>query len=129
MIIALKTDQPEAEFYICDDSGPVVSHTWQAHRELSDNLLATIQQQLTKQRVNWLDIDGMVVFQGPGSFTGLRIGITVANALSDTLSVPLVGTQGDDWLESGLQRIDRQDYDDIVLPFYGAPARITKQRK
>ncbi len=129
MILALRTDKPEAEFYICDTEGPVVTYTWRAHRELSDNLLATIQQQLIEHRVNWMDIEGMIVFQGPGSFTGLRIGITVANALCDTLSVPLVGVQGDDWINRGLKRLNKEDYDDIVLPFYGAPARITSPKK
>ena len=129
MILALKTDNPEAELYICDDEHRIVEYRWHAHRELSDNLLATIQQQLTKQHVNWQDIEGLIVFRGPGSFTGLRIGITVANALSDSLSVPLVGEQGDDWISQGLQRLSTEQYDDIVLPFYGAPARVTTQRK
>jgi tRNA threonylcarbamoyladenosine biosynthesis protein TsaB len=107
----------------------VAEHTWQGHRELSNNLLSTIQQQLTKHHINWQDIDGLVVFRGPGSFTGLRIGITVANALSDSLSVPLVGEKGDDWIADGLARLADEKYDDIVLPFYGSPARITAQKK
>jgi tRNA threonylcarbamoyladenosine biosynthesis protein TsaB len=42
-------------------------------------------------------ISGIGVMKGPGSFTGLRIGLTVVNTLADSLNIPIVGAMGDNW--------------------------------
>ncbi len=44
MILALRTDKPEAELYLYDDKACLDSLTWQAHRELSDTLLIKIDE-------------------------------------------------------------------------------------
>lgn len=40
---------------------------------------------------NWKLLDGIEVETGPGSFTGIRVGVSVANALGFSLSVPVNG--------------------------------------
>ena len=77
----------------------------------------------------WHDVDGMVVFQGPGSFTGLRIGLTVANALAQGLNVPIVATQNPRWIETGVKRLIHGENDRVAVPHYGAPVHITPQKK
>ena len=74
-------------------------------------------------------MDGIVCFQGPGSFTGLRIGLTVANALAYGLNVPVVACQDPHWLEIGVARLAKGESDHLALPFYGAEAHITPQKK
>jgi tRNA threonylcarbamoyladenosine biosynthesis protein TsaB len=39
------------------------------------------------------DIEGVVCFKGPGSFTGLRIGLTVGNALAYAQNIPVVASK------------------------------------
>ncbi|MDD5147084.1 MAG: hypothetical protein PHV63_00840 [Candidatus Daviesbacteria bacterium] len=41
--------------------------------------------------VHWKDLDGIEVETGPGSFTGLRVGVSVANALGFALEIPVNG--------------------------------------
>ena len=41
--------------------------------------------------VNWKNIEGIEVETGPGSFTGLRVGVAVANALGFSLGIPVNG--------------------------------------
>lgn len=130
MILTIRTDKPEAEVGTFTASGEELSyHTWLAHRELSATILTTIRTQLDAQNATFHDITGIVVFKGPGSFTGLRIGITVANTLSYGLGVPIVGGQGDAWLKQGIAALRVGKNDKLVLPEYGAEAHITQPRK
>ncbi|MEX1995733.1 MAG: hypothetical protein WD887_03070, partial [Candidatus Saccharimonadales bacterium] len=64
-----------------------------------------------------------------GSFTGLRIGLSVGNALSYALNIPIVSGHGPDWLKTGIKDIKTGKNDKIILPEYDAPALTTKTRK
>lgn len=130
MILTLKTDNPVAQIGLYDDSGKQVRyHPWQADRKLAKDLLKEIKNQLEQQQLDWKDISGIIVFKGPGSFTGLRIGLTVANALSYSLDVPIIATQEDNWTETGLSRLKAGENDRLALPHYGAEAHITLPKK
>ena len=54
-------------------------------------LMPAIDRLLTDAGCGAGDLDGIVVGLGPGSFTGLRIGVTVAKSLAWTLSKPICG--------------------------------------
>jgi tRNA threonylcarbamoyladenosine biosynthesis protein TsaB len=84
---------------------------------------------LNKNSKKLEDIQGIVVFKGPGSFTGLRIGITVANALAYSLNVPIVSDEEADWLQTGIQRLMAGESEPVALPEYGAAPHITPQKK
>lgn len=54
-------------------------------------LLPSIVELLEREAVTWDDLDRIAVGIGPGTFTGLRIGIATAKALSRSRGIPLVG--------------------------------------
>jgi tRNA threonylcarbamoyladenosine biosynthesis protein TsaB len=54
-------------------------------------LLPLVDQVARTARVGWDEITLLAVGTGPGSFTGLRIGIATARALAQTLAVPVAG--------------------------------------
>lgn len=105
------------------------SYEWEAGRTLARDLLGFLRDKLQEQSVTFQDISGIGVMRGPGSFTGLRIGMTVMNTLADSLGVPIVGEQGKNWQEQALGRLELGVNDQIVLPEYGSEAHITKPRK
>lgn len=128
-ILTLRTDNPEAEIGLYDSTTQLAYETWQAHRQLAETLHRKIADLLESHGKKLEDISGIVCFQGPGSFTGLRIGLTVANALAMSLEVPIVATQDPEWIESGITRILAGETDYPALPEYGAPVHITAQKK
>lgn len=104
-------------------------YEWQADRGLAKGLLGYLQQQLNTINKTWSDITAIGVFEGPGSFTGLRIGITIMNTIADAQNIPIVGGRGNDWQNEVIAKLDSGKNDRIVLPFYGSEARITVPRK
>lgn len=128
MILLLDTSTPVCKLTLIGDNWRH-DDEWQADRQLADGLLGYIESQLTSKDTSWDDITGIGVFKGPGSFTGLRIGMSVLNTLAHAKQVPIVGTTGDDWQADALSRLQSREDEKIVLPFYGREANITKPRK
>jgi tRNA threonylcarbamoyladenosine biosynthesis protein TsaB len=128
--IALRTDTATAELVLLSPSGSeLASERWEAGRQLSSQLLDHIQTLLLQQAPGWEALTGVIVFRGPGSFTGLRIGVAVANAIAYAQAIPIVGTDGDQWVAAGITRLQAGETDTQVVPNYGAPPNITKPRK
>jgi len=128
-ILSIRTDKPDAEIGLYDGSQQLAYETWQAHRQLAETLHAKIHELLQSKQLELADIEGIVVFKGPGSFTGLRIGLGVANALAYGLDVPVVAIMDPGWLETGLERLIKGDNERITVPEYGALPHITQQKK
>ena len=57
----------------------------------SENLMPLIQNLFENLKLKLSDIELIVCDNGPGSFTGIRIGIATAKAFSDTLCIPTIG--------------------------------------
>lgn len=129
IIVTIRTDNPDAEVGLYDGRQQLGYESWYAHRELSNTLHKKIQSLLREHDKRLEDIQGIVCFQGPGSFTGLRIGLTVANTLAYGLDTPIVATQGEDWIIQGIARLQKGEADPVALPEYGANANITLPKK
>lgn len=129
IILTIRSDNPKAEVGLYEDDKQLGYETWEAHRELAETVHAKCKELLSQSHKTWQDITGVVVFKGPGSFTGLRIGISVANALAAANNSPIVGADGNEWIAQGLARLAQNESDQIVLPEYGAPVHITQQKR
>jgi len=53
--------------------------------------LPLIEQILKEKNIALRDLDSIEVNTGPGSFTGIRVGISIANALGFSLKIPVNG--------------------------------------
>lgn len=129
LVLTIRTDKPDAEIGLFEGGQKIVYQTWHAHRELSVTLHQKIIDLLASRQKELSDLRGIIGFAGPGSFTGLRIGLTVANALAYGLEVPVVAAKGENWISDGVNRLSQGDADQIALPEYGAPVHITQQKK
>ena len=119
MIILWNSAGMVVELTLVDDAGAQTSYEWLAH----------LRDRLAEHGKTLADITGIGVRPGPGSFTGLRIGLTVLNTLAHEQHIPIVGATGDDWRATCLKRLAHGEDDNIVLPQYGAAAHITQPKK
>lgn len=129
LILTIRTDKPEAEIGLYDGDQQLAYESWEAYRELSVTIHKKIDELLARRQQKLQDIQGIACFKGPGSFTGLRIGLTVANALAHALHIPIVARQNPQWLETGIADLLAGKNDQTALPEYGSPAHITAQKK
>lgn len=129
MYLGVRTDSPLAEFYLYKASSLVREKTWQADRQLAHGLLAQLESFLAASDMTFANLEGLFLYSGPGSFTGLRIGITTMNTMAYALDIPIVGAEGEDWRARAVARLIGGETDRLVLPHYGAEARITKPKK
>lgn len=128
MILLLDTATPICRVSLVDGDWRY-DDQWESGRTLAKGLLGYLEDQLSKHGKVWTDISGIVAYKGPGSFTGLRIGLTVLNTFADSESIPIVGTTGDAWQAVGIARLERGENDSLVMPEYGSEPHITTPRK
>lgn len=63
----------------------------ESRQDKSQRLLPFIEETLSLHNKTIHDIESIDVFTGPGSFTGLRVGVSVAQALGWSLNIPVNG--------------------------------------
>ena len=138
MILAIRTDSMEATIALVNASGEVVQQdTWEAGRALSRQLPPHIEALLRASTdagqdsaANpYAELTGVIAYEGPGSFTSLRIGLTVANTIAHEQHLPIVGTTGEAWLQEGVQQLHTARPGTILTPVYGGEANISKPKK
>ena len=125
IILTIRTDKPEASIALFDGLKLLEQYDWMAHRELAETLHSKILQLVKRHDTNLDDIQGIACYSGPGSFTGLRIGLTVANALSYGQKIPIVSETGDDWQRKACGHLISGQNQELAMPFYGADVHIT----
>ena len=128
MILLLDTSTPVCTVTLVEGDARREA-SWEANRELAKGLLSFLEAELHMMQKDFSSIAGIGAYIGPGSFTGLRIGLTVLNTLADGIGVPIVGETGEGWQEKALTRLRKGENQRIVTPFYGGEANITKARK
>ncbi len=128
MILLVDTSSPIVHVTI-NDSDQRYEYHWEAGRELAKGLLGWLEQCMSEHDYEWRHIQGIGVYKGPGSFTGLRIGMSVLNTIADELKIPVAAESGDAWQTVVVKRLTAGQTDGIALPVYDREANITKPRK
>jgi tRNA threonylcarbamoyladenosine biosynthesis protein TsaB len=91
MILCLETATPVCSVALCDNSGIVLvreSHDVKSHAR---QLTLFIEEILREAEISPEELEAVAVSKGPGSYTGLRIGVSVAKGIAYGASVPLIG--------------------------------------
>ena len=114
-ILAIETTGLKASVAIIDENMRV----WKAEsdRKLShlQNLIPLIGDLLEKSKLTLDDITHIAVSEGPGSFTGIRIGIATGKALAQALKLPMISVPT---LKSFAWNVP--DFDGLICPIFDA---------
>jgi tRNA threonylcarbamoyladenosine biosynthesis protein TsaB len=91
MLLALDTSTKHISLAMHDGFQLRVEHNWEAPRRHTVDLVPRIAAALEQLGIQPEHLSGVAVATGPGSFTGLRAGISVAKGLVLARGLPLVG--------------------------------------
>lgn len=114
-ILALDTATRSCSVAATDDESLYAELTTLKNETHSKHLMASIDSVLSSAGFRVEDLDGLAVTIGPGSFTGLRIGISTVKGLANAIDKPVVGI-------SSLEALAWQcgDHSHLVCPMLDA---------
>jgi tRNA threonylcarbamoyladenosine biosynthesis protein TsaB len=106
MILVIDTSTEWVGLALFDGEQVICEQNWKSHNHHTVELVPAIDQMLKRVGVKKPDLTGLGVALGPGSFTSLRIGVTVAKGLAMALKLPMVGIHSLDILAAGQTAMD-----------------------
>lgn len=89
-LLLIETSTPTASVVLSDGLNAVASITMNVDKGHARLIAPMIQQCLNNAQWNVKDLDGIVVSAGPGSYTGLRVGVSTAKGLALAGKLPLL---------------------------------------
>jgi tRNA threonylcarbamoyladenosine biosynthesis protein TsaB len=93
MIICLETATNLCSVALCDRKGIVAARESDESKSHSALLTVYIRDLLRESGIRAADLEAVAVSRGPGSYTGLRIGISAAKGMAFAASIPLIGVE------------------------------------
>ncbi|TRZ49646.1 MAG: tRNA (adenosine(37)-N6)-threonylcarbamoyltransferase complex dimerization subunit type 1 TsaB [Dehalococcoidia bacterium] len=91
MQLAIDTSTNTASLALAQDNEVLAELTWHCGQNHSVQLLPNLAHLLNQTGTSLQSISGIIVARGPGSFNGLRVGVSTAKGLAFSLGVPIVG--------------------------------------
>ena len=137
--LLLDTSNQALSVAVNRDSKMVAEINTNYKRTHSETLLDNIQKVLLIADVKKNEIDRIIVARGPGSYTGVRIGITVAKMLAKQLNIPLYSVSSlfvlavsnhirgnivplidarRGYVYSAVYKVEENDYTEVIKPEY-----------
>lgn len=116
-------------------NGLIDEVVYQSINNRSREALNLLDKLLKKNEVELKSLKGIAVVIGPGSFTGIRLGLAVANTLAFFLKIPIIGITSDkvqktnNLIKEVAKQFLRTKKQYFVLPFYGKKPNITRSKK
>jgi tRNA threonylcarbamoyl adenosine modification protein YeaZ len=91
MQLAIDTSTDTASLALVRDSCVLAELTWRCGQNHTRQLMPNLEHLLHQLELSPAAITGIIVARGPGSFNGLRVGMSAAKGLAFSLGVPIVG--------------------------------------
>jgi tRNA threonylcarbamoyladenosine biosynthesis protein TsaB len=112
LILSMETSSKACSVALHNENGVIGSYHISEERSHSKVITRLIEKLSSENRVLLSDLDAIAVSKGPGSYTGLRIGVSTAKGLCYALEKPLIAINT---LEAMAFQINRDIYKDYLL--------------
>ncbi|MDH5695475.1 MAG: tRNA (adenosine(37)-N6)-threonylcarbamoyltransferase complex dimerization subunit type 1 TsaB [Dehalococcoidia bacterium] len=89
--MAIDTSTDTASLALVQNGQVLAESTWHCEQNHSVELLPRLARLLNETKVDLQSIGCVMVAKGPGSFNGLRVGISIAKGLAFSLGIPMIG--------------------------------------
>ncbi len=116
-ILAIDTSAVVASCALCEDDKPIAVYSQKAGLNHSETMLPMIKNMLDNSKIMMDEIDLFAVSEGPGSFTGIRIGISTIKGLAFGKNKPCVGVST---LEAMAMTVGSFATDAVICPVMDA---------
>lgn len=124
MIICLETATNLCSVALCSDAGLISLRESSEPKSHAHILTVYISEMLKEQGLHANDLEAVAVSKGPGSYTGLRIGVSVAKGIAYAASIPLIGIETTRSMFWGLSETIKKDtvldQDTLLCPMLDA---------
>ena len=115
IILALDTSGPVAGVALWED-GRIRYEAMAVNKMThSESIMPMVEEALRRTALHQGDLTHLAVTVGPGSFTGVRIGVTAVKAMAHALGIPCIGVDALEATAAGLE-----NRDEIVCPIQDA---------
>ncbi len=91
MLLAIDTSTDTASLALVQDGEVLAELTWRCGQNHTVELLSRLAHLLSQANLNPKSTSGIIVARGPGSFNGVRVGVSTAKGLAFSLGIPIVG--------------------------------------
>lgn len=99
--LAIETSSPRLSLAVGDGKRVMATYTGERDWRHAESLFEGIDKLLRKTRWPIQSLTGVAVSIGPGSFTGIRIGLAAARALGQALKIPVAGVSSLETMAAG----------------------------
>jgi tRNA threonylcarbamoyladenosine biosynthesis protein TsaB len=119
LILQIETATQVCSAALSQDGETIALKELQANNIHAGSLTLFIQDVMAKGGFTYADLDGIAVSKGPGSYTGLRIGVSTAKGLCFALDKPLIAVGTLNMMAKGFMNAN-PDYDGLICPMIDA---------
>ncbi len=91
MLLAVDTSTAQVGLALYDGSQVIAEYAWRSSQRHTVELAPAIQELLARCGVTMDDLQALAVALGPGSFTSLRVGLSLVKGLALARGLPLIG--------------------------------------
>ena len=121
MLLLIDSHSSLLELALSQDGKVIDSYKATEAFEHNKAITLACENLLKRNNISWSDLRGIGVISGPGSYTGLRVGLSTAKGFCFGLDIPLIAVNMLDVMtQAFLTKYGEQDEDALILPVIDA---------